>query len=83
MEIEFEWLEIAFTLSEKKVKSAYQKMVLRHHPGKGGTGDDFRKTQSVMERVVANLSTLRQIHPEAFEKEVTQRTATGDRVTWQ
>ena len=66
MKYEYEWMNIPFTLDEQKVKNAYRKCALRHHPDKGGTLDNFRKTQCFMEKITANLNTLRIKHPEAF-----------------
>ena len=63
---EYEWLSIPFTFTESKVKSAYRKAALRHHPDKGGTEEDVRKTNTYMEKIVNNLRTLQSVHPEAF-----------------
>ena len=56
-----------FTLSVKKIKSAYRKRALRAHPDKGGTEEEFKKLNAATERVTIHVTIFGNLFPEFRE----------------
>lgn len=47
-------LGVSKSSSDKDIKKAYKKLVVKHHPDKGGDADEFKKIQEAYEVTFKN-----------------------------